>query len=403
MINYFLKFLHSEQAGGFLLLLCTIIALLLANSEIADSYFKLWEMEVGFIGNDYVFMKSLRHWVDDGLMVIFFLMVGLEIKREFISGELSSTQKAILPGLAAIGGMVVPAAIFLYFNFGTNTVHGWGIPMATDIAFSLAVLSLVKNVPVSVRIFLVALAVADDIGAIMVIAVFYSDTIQLLYLAGAVLVIFILLFMNKRQVLKLSWYIFFGLILWFLVLKSGVHATIAGVILAFTIPFNEDKSNSPLHTLESALHTPVNFIILPLFALANTGIIIEASSFLTGLQSADSLGIILGLTVGKPVGIFGAVIIAILFKWAKLPDGTKLAQFLGVGFLCGIGYTMSIFISGLAYTDTALIDSSKISVLVASLLAAVIGLTILTLTSRGKQSFNNEDDIAKYSETDSPS
>ncbi len=385
MRNYFLKFIHSKQAGGFILLLCTLIALMIANSEMAHYYFSIWEMKIGFIGNDYVFQKTLRHWVDDGLMSVFFLLVGLEIKREFISGELSSAQKAILPGFAAIGGMLVPALLFAFYNQGTATADGWGIPMATDIAFSLAVLSLIKGVPNSLRIFLVALAVADDIGAIVVIAIFYSHTINLIYLSGAMLVLAILMYMNKKKVYKVSWYLIFGIILWLLILQTGIHTTIAGVILAFTIPFNMERENSPLHKLEASLHTPVNFFILPLFALANTGIIIQSGNFLSGLQSNESLGIILGLVLGKPIGIIGAVLVMSIFKIAKIPEGTNLWQFLGIGFICGIGYTMSIFITGLAYVNPEIVDSSKIAVLVASSLAAIIGFLIVKLTTHKKK------------------
>ena len=376
MNNYFNKFLHSEQSGGFLLLTCTIIALIIANSQFSELYNNLWNIKAGFIGGEFVFDKTLRHWIDDGLMAVFFLMIGLEIKRELISGELSSYQKAILPGLGALGGMIVPAIIFAVFNYGEPSISGWGIPMATDIAFSLAVLSLIKGIPKSIRIFLVALAVADDLGAILVIAVFYSESISIFYFATAAIVLFILFYMNKRNVLKLSYYIILGLILWFLILKSGIHSTIAGVLLAFTIPYNRYTEDSPLHKLEAVLHKPVNFIILPLFALANTGIIIE-SNFLASLKSSDSLGILFGLIVGKPIGIFSAVYLSVKLGITKLPLHRKFIEFLGVGIICGIGYTMSIFISGLAYKDQLLIESSKISVLVASLISAVIGFLVL--------------------------
>lgn len=383
-MNYFQKFIHSEQAGGFILLLCTITAMILANSEFAEYYFKLWEIKIGFIGNGFVFQETLSHWVNDGLMAIFFLLIGLEIKREFISGELSSTQKAVLPGLAAVGGMIIPAIIFAIFNTGKHSADGWGIPVATDIAFSLSVLSLIKGVPNSLRIFLVALAVADDIGAIIIIAVFYSETIHLIYLVGAIIVSALLLFMNRKKVLKLSWYLILGIVLWVMVLQTGIHTTIAGVILAFTIPFNSESDNSPLHKLESVLHSPVNFFVLPLFALANTGIIFHASTFIANLQLSESLGIILGLLLGKPIGIIGAVLIAVLFKFAKLPEGTKIVQFLGIGFLCGIGYTMSIFIADLAYTDINMITNAKIAILVASLIAGIVGYLLIFFTTHKK-------------------
>jgi len=235
------------------------------------------------------------------------------------------------------------------------------------------------------RIFLVALAVADDIGAILVIAIFYSDTIHMIYMAGAALVFALLMLLNRKKVYKLSWYIILGLLLWLLILKTGIHTTIAGVILAFTIPFNPDRDDSPLHRLESVLHTPVSFFVLPLFALANTGIVIQGGNFIQGLMQNESIGIILGLVLGKPIGILGAVLLAVLFKIAKIPEGTNLWQFLGIGFLCGIGYTMSIFIAGLAYTNAEVIDSSKLAILVASSIAAVTGFIFVYLTTHTKK------------------
>ncbi len=384
MTDYFRKFVHSEQAGGFLLLICTIIALTLANSEFANFFNGIWDQEAGFFAGSFKMRMSLRHWVDDGLMAVFFLLMGLEIKREVVSGELSSFKKAMLPGLAALGGMIVPALLFTAFNLGTETQSGWGIPMATDIAFSLAVLSLIKGVPRTLRIFLVTLAVADDIGAIVVIAVFYSNAIQALYLGAALIVVLILLAMNKKGILKLSYYLILGAALWLLILKSGIHATIAGVLLAFTIPYDSNDTSSPLHRLISVLHTPVNFLILPLFALANTGIVLEAD-FLGSLKSSDSLGILTGLVLGKPIGILSTVFLAVKLRLAKLPSSIKLSDFIGIGFLCGIGYTMSIFIAGLAYEEQALIESSKISVLTASLISALLGLMYLSVKYYGKR------------------
>jgi Na+:H+ antiporter, NhaA family len=376
MVDYFKNFFQSKQAGGFLLLICTIIALVIANSEFKVYYQQIWNIKLGVIGNGIVFQKTLLHWIDDGFMAVFFLLIGLEIKRELISGELSSYQKALLPGVAAFGGMAVPALIFILFNLGKASISGWGIPMATDIAFSIAVLSLVKGVPKSLRIFLVALAVVDDIGAIIVIAIFYSSSVNILYLSGSLIIISVLFILNIRNVLKLSYYIILGIILWYLVLNSGIHSTIAGVILAFTIPYNKEVNDSPLHKFESVLNKPVNFIILPLFALANTGIVLE-TNFLAGLQSNNSLGILMGLILGKPIGIVSAVFLSVKFGFAKIPEFTGLKEFIGIGFLCGIGYTMSIFISGLAYNNQVLIESSKISVLVSSLISALIGLFFL--------------------------
>lgn len=379
MFDYFKKFISSEQAGGTMLIICTTIALMLGNSHISEEFFKFWEIKLGISANGYIFEKTLHHWINDGLMAVFFLLIGLEIKREIISGELSTYQKAILPIFAALGGMVFPALLFILSNIGEPTITGWGIPTATDIAFSLAVLSLIKGVPKSLRIFLVALAVSDDIGAILLLAVFYADAVNFLYISGAILTFIMLLLLNHFKVKKLSYYIISGIILWLFVLNSGIHSTIAGVLLAFAIPFDKDNIHSPLHRLEEVLYSPVNFFILPLFALSNTGIIIE-SNFIGSLASADSIGILLGLIIGKPLGILSAVFLSIKLKFAKLPSDIKLIHLLGVGFLCGIGYTMSIFISTLAYSNQAFIDSSKITVLVASSISALIGLLILFIS-----------------------
>jgi Na+:H+ antiporter, NhaA family len=379
MFDYFKKFINSEQSGGIMLMICTIIALLLANSQISAEFFKFWETTLGFSANGYLYQKTIHHWINDGLMAVFFLLIGLEIKREIIEGELSTYQKAILPIFAAFGGMIFPALLFIITNLGQPTLSGWGIPTATDIAFSLAVLSLIKGVPKSLRIFLVALAVSDDIGAIILLAVFYAKTINLLFITTSIIMVLILFTLNHFKVKKTSFYIILGIILWVFVLNSGIHSTIAGVILAFAIPFDKDKRISPLHGLEEVLYTPVNFLILPLFALSNTGIILE-SNFIKSLSSPDSIGILLGLIIGKPLGILSFVFLSIKLKIAKLPSEIKLVHLLGVGFLCGIGYTMSIFISTLAYTNQGFIDSSKITVLVASCISAIIGLSILSLS-----------------------
>ncbi len=382
------KFLHSDQSGGFLLLLFTIIALIIANSDFAPVFNDIWKTEIGFKGGEYFFTKTLRHWVDDGLMAVFFLLMGLEIKKEITGGELSNPAKAMLPGSAALGGMIVPAAIFIAFNIGKVTISGWGIPMATDIAFSVAVLSLVRGVPSSLRVFLITLAVVDDIGAIVIIAAFYSGAIQLYYLAGALLVFLILLYFNKLKIQGLPVYLILGILLWLLVLKSGIHATIAGVALAFAIPHNKGSIDSPLQKLMKSLHMPVYMIILPLFALANTGISL-GSDFFAGLASNESLGIILGLVLGKPVGVLLFVLLALKLGLAKNHGSIRTADFLGIGFLCGIGYTMSIFISGLAYDDIQLIESSKISVLIASVISAIFGLMILKARFRKSRSADN--------------
>lgn len=381
MIDYFKNFVKSEQSSGIVLVICTIFALLLANSHISDEYYAIWHNVFGISINGSIFDMTFHHWINDGLMVVFFLLIGLEIKREIISGELSSYHKAILPIIAAIGGMVLPAFLFIITNIGHDTITGWGIPTATDIAFSLACLSLIKGIPKSLRIFLVALAVSDDIGAIMLLATFYAKNINLLYITFSFFGFIALLLMNYFKVKKLIYYLLAGFILWLFVLNSGIHATIAGVLIAFCIPFDKDLIHSPLHKLEHAIHTPVNFIILPLFALSNTGIVIE-SNFIASLASADSIGILLGLIIGKPLGIILAVYLSIKLKFTKLPSEFNFIQLLGIGFLCGIGYTMSIFISTLAYTEISFIDSSKITVLVASFIAAIIGISILLLSKK---------------------
>jgi NhaA family Na+:H+ antiporter len=347
----------------------------------SSEYLLFWENKIGLSINDLSYQKSLHHWINDGLMALFFLLIGLEIKREIISGELSTYQKAILPILAAFAGMVFPAILFLSVNISEPTVSGWGIPTATDIAFSLTVLSLIKGVPKSLRIFLIALAVADDIGAIILIGVFYSANINIFYCFASAIILSILLLMNRKGINKLSYYLILGLLLWQMIINSGIHPTIAGVILAFTIPYDKDSHTSPLHRLEEVLNKPVSFFILPLFALSNTGIIL-GSDFLHGLTTPDSIGIFLGLCIGKPLGIITVVYLSIKFKLAKLPTNAKIMDIIGLGFVCGIGYTMSIFISTVAYSNQVYIDSSKITVLIASVISALAGLFILIISRK---------------------
>jgi NhaA family Na+:H+ antiporter len=335
----------------------------------------MWQMYVGGM--------SVEHWINDGLMAIFFLFIGLELERELYNGELSNFKRALLPVFAAIGGIALPAAIHFSFNYGTPTQAGIGIPMATDIAFALGVLALLGNrVPASLKIFLAALAVIDDLGAIIIIAVFYTAKLSLLYLVGALMVFGLLLVLNRFfRVMNLIPYLVIGVVMWFLMLKSGVHATIAGVLLAFTIPFTkkEDDEESPSHKLEHFLHKPVAFIILPIFALANTGITI-GSDWLQGLSTANSLGIIAGLLIGKPIGIALLSFIAVLIGICRLPLDLNWKHIFGAGFLGGIGFTMSIFITNLAFTGNIdVINASKISVLLASLTAGTIGFLWLKL------------------------
>ncbi len=336
----FQKFFNSEKTGGVLLLCCVVISLVIANSSLASSFTNLLNQSIGFTNTIIDLNYSISLWINDGLMAVFFLLVGLEIKREILTGELSDIKKASLPILAAIGGMVVPALIYFIINKNTETAQGWGIPMATDIAFALAIIAMLgKSVPSSLKIFLAALAIADDLGAILVIAIFYTSEIHFNYLFMALGVFCILMLLNFLKVKKLYYYIPLGIILWYLVHHSGIHATIAGVLLAFTIPNESKEDTSPLIKLEHLLTTPVNFIIMPLFALANTNITFE-QGMVDGLGTPLGLGILLGLLAGKTLGVTIFSYIAVKLKWAQLPDKAKWMHMVGVGLLAGIGFTL---------------------------------------------------------------
>lgn len=374
----FNKFLESEKSGGILLILCTIISLSIANSFAGAAYLDFWHTKVAGL--------SIEHWVNDALMALFFLYVGLELERELYNGELSSFKNALLPIIAAVGGMAIPALIHFAFNAGTPTQAGIGIPMATDIAFALGVLALLgSRVPVSLKVFLTALAVMDDLGAIIVIALFYIQQFSLTYLLSALAVFGVLLMLNRMfRVMSLLPYLVGGALMWFLMFKSGVHATIAGVLLAFAIPFSarSDDEESPSHRLEHALHMPVAFFILPIFALANTGILIGAG-WQQDILTSNSLGIMSGLVLGKPLGIAVFSFIAVAVGVCKLPDDLTWTHILGAGLLAGIGFTMSIFITNLAFINSAsVINASKMAILAASLLAGTIGFLVLRFFSK---------------------
>ncbi|WP_338767287.1 Na+/H+ antiporter NhaA [Massilia sp. METH4] len=369
----FKAFASSSKAGGIVLILCTLASLAIANSPLAAPYLGFWHTVVAGL--------SIELWINDALMAVFFLLVGLELERELYNGELSDFRNALLPVLAAAGGIVVPALIHFGLNHGTPMQAGAGIPMATDIAFALGVLAMLgKSVPASLKIFLTALAVMDDLGAIVVIALFYTADVSFAYLLGALAVFGALVAMNRvLRVMALLPYLLGGAVMWFLMLKSGVHATIAGVLLAFAIPFSsrQDDVASPSHRLEHALHKPVTFLILPLFALANTGIVIGAG-WAAGLLTSNSLGILLGLVVGKPIGIFLFTFMAVSLGLCRLPLDLTWRHVLGAGLLGGIGFTMSIFIANLAFTgQPAAVDNSKLAILLASLTAGIIGYTWL--------------------------
>lgn len=366
------EFFNSEKAGGLILILATAISLILANSSLKVPYSNLWNFE--FSGH------SLVHWINDGLMTIFFLLIGLELEREIYKGELSNFRNASLPFFGAIGGMLIPAAIFLIFNYGTDSQNGAGIPTATDIAFAIGILSLLGNrVPATLKIFLTALAVIDDLGAIILIAIFYTTSMSFLYLALALSVFAILLFCNKLKFNNLWFYIIGGVLMWFFMSRSGVHPTITGVLLAFTIPFGDGGEKSPSCKLQHFLHKPVAFLIIPLFALANTGITIGGDLF-AGLGHNFSLGIIAGLVIGKPLGILLFSVIGVSLGICSLPADVKWSNILGIGFLGGIGFTMSIFICLLAYDNPGMINTAKIAILIGSFIAGTVGLVLLRLT-----------------------
>ncbi|WP_313262884.1 Na+/H+ antiporter NhaA [Sphingobacterium multivorum] len=384
-LTVFREFLKSSFAGGIILFSCVILALIVANTPLYASVMEFLTQAVGF-ESDHVHLKySWLLWLNDGLMAIFFLLVGLEIKREIVEGELSSPSKAILPILAAVGGALLPAIIYFVLNQGTNTANGWGIPMATDIAFALAVITLLGNkVPASLKIFLAALAIVDDLLAILVIAIFYSNGIHATYLFIALGIFLFLIVLNKLGVKAIWAYLVPGLFIWYFVHHSGIHATIAGVLVAMTLPTTPDAEESPLEKLEHLLTKPVNFIIIPLFAFANTLIPIHGE-MIGGLTSKLGIGIILGLIAGKSIGIFLICYIAKKLKIAQLPEGAGWKQIFGVGLLGGIGFTMSIFISILSFDDSMLIEEAKFAVLIASLCAGLLGYVVLSAVSATKK------------------
>ena len=378
----FKEFFNSEKSAGLILIISAVISLCLANFFIGHDYIAFWHQKVGFSIGSFELKLSIEHWVNDGLMAVFFLLVGLEIERELYIGELSSIKNATLPILAAVGGMMIPALLHYAFNSGTITQDGFGIPMATDIAFALGILSLAgKRVPLALKVFLTALAIIDDLGAIMVIAIFYTQELQTTYLFIAAGIFAVLLLLNRLRVHQLIWYILGGIIMWYCMLQSGVHATITGVLLAFALPFGDGSERSPSYRLQHLLHIPVAFIIVPVFAFANTGII-----FNTGLDevlfSSNSLGIIAGLLIGKPVGILLLSFLAVKTKLASLPEGVGWLQLAGAGMLAGIGFTMSIFITLLAFDNATVVQHSKIAILLSSLVAGVLGYMFIKRATR---------------------
>ncbi|WP_312355425.1 Na+/H+ antiporter NhaA [Empedobacter sp.] len=380
----FQKFIHSQTSGGITLIFCTLFSLIVANSMFADSYQGIWHLDL--------FGHSFAHWINDGLMAIFFFLIGLELKREMLIGELSNVKKAILPIFAAVGGMLVPAGIFAALNYGTDTINGFGIPMATDIAFAVAVITMLgKRVPMSLKVFLTALAVIDDLGAILVIALFYPNPelpFDITQFGIAMGVLALLFGLNRMKVNSIIPYIIGGIIVWWFMLHSGIHATIAGVLVAFTIPFNKVQSKSLCAKAEHFLHLPVAFIILPLFALANTAITIDGGGF-SHFSFPLAAGIFLGLVVGKPIGVTLATFIAVKLGLSELPTAVNFKRVFGAGMLAGIGFTMSIFVSILAFKDPDYVNEAKLMILVASVAAAVFGFFYLKRTLTTRQDYSD--------------
>ena len=424
----FEHFLHAQTTTGLVLMAMTVLALILANSPLLETYAHFFHMKIDLNVGSWKLSHSLHHWINDGLMAIFFFVIGLEIKREILAGELSNIKVAILPILAAVGGMIFPALIYLSMNYNSAGVGGWGIPMATDIAFAISALVLLgKRVPTALVTFLVALAIVDDLGAVLVIALFYTDTINLLALGLSGLMFLIMVAFNRFGIHMILPYFIVGLFMWFFMLESGVHATIAGVIAALTIPSRPKKTpasfaddtkhlldeygeypvstdhimhekqkallskikhkisavETPAARLEHDLHLPVALIVIPLFALANAGISIDFSSIFTTIIEPVSLGIIAGLIFGKVIGIFGVSWLAIKLKIAQLPSGSTMSQIFGVSFLGGIGFTMSIFVADLAFINSPeLVFQAKIGILTASLFAGLFGYFWLKYIAR---------------------
>ncbi len=360
--------------AGYLLVICTILSLVLANiGGLGDAYLSFWTSS--FCGH------PVSHWIDEGLMSIFFLLVGLEIKREMLTGELRSLKRSALPLAAALGGMLVPAAIYLTINAGRPTLGGFGIPMSTDIAFVVGILALLgSRVPPALKVFLTTLAVIDDIGAIVVIAIFYTASVNYLFLLASFAVFGVMLLLNMLWKVDKTWiYLLLGVLMWVLVIESGVHATLAGIMVAAAIPFRKEREDHPAARLEKNLHKPVYFFVLPLFVLSNTAIV-GGTEVLPMLTQPHAVGITSGLLIGKPVGILLATWLALKLGWAELPERLKTRHLIGAGFLSGIGFTMSIFVTTLSFDNILLVDSAKLAILFSSVVAAVLGSIILLKT-----------------------
>lgn len=394
LVNAVQNFIRLESAGGILLLCAAILAMVVANSPLSGLYDQLLDTTIAVQVGALEINKPFLLWINDGLMAVFFFLIGLEIKREVLEGELSSFSQVVLPGVGALGGMLVPAAIYVWLNWGDAVaLDGWAIPVATDIAFALALLSVFgKRVPVSLKVFLLTLAIFDDLAAIIIIALFYSGDLSLTALLVGAAALFIAVVMNRMGVYRISSYILLGVVLWVAVLKSGVHATLAGVLIAFCLPMRDDRGRSPLKELEHDLHAPVAFVILPLFAFANAGLSLSGMS-IDALAHPVTLGVILGLLIGKPIGILGFVGAAVALGVARLPDRVTWPQVLGVAFACGIGFTMSLFIAGLAFEHGSgdYFAGDRLGILVGSILSALAAAVMLQWSLPKKIPENQEE------------
>ncbi|MCX2451535.1 Na+/H+ antiporter NhaA [Pedobacter sp. PLR] len=383
-LQAFRDFFRSGQIGGIILLVCVAVSLFIANSSFSTGFANLLNTNLGLTFGETNLSFTVSAWINDALMAVFFLLVGLEIKRELLEGELSSMKKASLPVIAALGGMLVPAGIYYAFNYGTPSASGWGIPMATDIAFALAIISMLgKSVPTSLKVFLAALAIVDDLGAILVIAVFYTNEVHFDYLLMAAGVLAVLALFNYLNLKALFFYLIPGVFLWYFIHHSGIHATIAGVLLAFTIPTNKTNVESPLEKLEHLLNGPVNYFIMPIFALANTNITFQ-KEMLGGLVSPLAMGIVLGLFAGKTIGVTLFSWIAVKLKLGTLPSRSGWKHIIGLGMLAGIGFTMSIFISLLSFSDEMHVTEAKFAILCASVIAGLAGFIYLKSINKKK-------------------
>ncbi|KRD09162.1 sodium:proton antiporter [Flavobacterium sp. Root901] len=383
-------FFASSSAGGIILLVCVIVSLIIANSSLAGQFSNILNYELGTEFKSISLKFPVLIWINDGLMAVFFLLVGLEIKREITEGELSTFRQASLPVLAALGGVAVPALIYASFNSSDpHTSAGWGIPMATDIAFALGILSLLGNkVPAGLKILLAALAIVDDLIAILIIAVFYSSEIHFNYLGYAAAVFLLQIVFNRMGLKNLFFYIIPGILMWYLIHHSGIHATISGVLTALTLPVNGEKGGSPLEKLEHMLTNPVNFLIMPIFAAANTNITFE-SGMIEGLLGSLGLGIVLGLFLGKPAGIFFMSWISVKLKVSQLPENTNWPHILGLGLLGGIGFTMSIFIALLSFKNPEFQTEAKFAVLTASIVSGICGFMVLNIYNKKKRHYSS--------------